>query len=72
MLKRKARRVIAESAFGKPSFQSAGALLLRRGSPVFCCDGLACRAVVRSSYEKLYVVARLRFTSTRQPSFSVV
>ena len=39
MLKRKARRVVAESAFGKPSFQSAGALLLRRGSPVFVVMG---------------------------------
>jgi hypothetical protein len=32
--------------------------------------GMACRVVVRSIYEKLCIVARLRFTSTRQPSFS--
>ena len=35
----------------------------------FRCDGLACRAVVRSACEKLCVTARLRSTSTRQPSF---
>lgn len=43
---------------------------LRRGNLAFRCDGLACRAVVRSVCEKLCVVARLRSTSTRQPSFS--